>query len=117
MIQKMTTIQNNSRQAIAINFVGENGKNYNLNLPPGLIFNVDPEDWKYALKHPAVRSWVDLGILKNLTQTPEAEGEIDGIPVITAPGDGEPLPFNGSPNAAPKRRKSTKPTPLLESEE
>lgn len=103
----MTTIQNNSRQLIEVNFIGECGKPCTLRFLPGVNLNQDPSLWKYAKNHPAVRSWLDQGILVNLSRTPTAEGEIEGISVITAPGDGEPLPINGEP----KQRKPRAPKP------
>lgn len=101
----MPTIQNNSRQLIEINFIGESGRPQVMRLLPGLNLNQSASLWKYAKEHPAVKDWLDRGILDNLTKTPTAEGELEGIPVVTAPSDGEPLPINGEPV---KRKRTSK---------
>ena len=95
----MTTIQNNSRHLIEINFIGEGGSPQSLKLLPGVNLNQSDNLWKYAKNHPAVVGWLDEGILINLSRAPQAEGDLEGIPVIT--GDSEPLPIIG------KERKRT----------
>jgi hypothetical protein len=91
----MATIQNNSRHLIEINFIGENSKPQILKLLPGVNLNQSDSLWKYAKNHPCVINWLESGTLSILIRQPQSEGKLEGIPVITAPDDGEPLPILG----------------------